>query len=458
MRTIEITSVIVTALMLCAGCSVYRNYQPQNPEITDGLFGQEYGELAEADTTTIAAVRWDDFFTDAPLRELIYTALKNNADINIARERVIEAQASLKAAGWAFFPSLSLGPSANFYSSQMRYGGSAQSYSVPANASWEVDLSGKLRNRRRKAAAALEQSEAYVRSLQTEIVATVAEYYFTLLKLDSQLEISRTTSSNWAENVRIMKAMKEAGMTNEASVSQTEANACSIEASLFDLEYQVKECENALCTFIGILPQKIERSSLSGIDIPFDLKYGVPAQLLSYREDVKRAELDLKQAFYDTAIAKAAFYPSINITGSSNWEKSVSSPAGWLISLGAGLTQPLLARGTLKADLTIARARQEEAALAFRQVLLKAGTEVCNALAICESARGKTDVRLRQIAALESAVVSTRELMRLSESTYLEVLTAQQSLLSARLQQVSDRYDLLKGTVSLYRALGGGSE
>lgn len=139
-------------------------------------------------------------------------------------------------------------------------------------------------------------------------------------------------------------------------------------------------------------------------------------------------------------------------------DKALTSPAGWLVSVGSGLTQPLFARGALKSSLTIAEARQEEAAIAFRQILLKAGAEVSDALALCSSARSKTDVRIRQINALESAVVSTRELMRHSESTYLEVLTAQQSLLSARLLQVSDRYDLLKGTVSLYRALGGGAE
>lgn len=444
------------AALLATACSIYRDYSAPEPEVADGIYGAM--ATVEADTTTIADIGWQDFFTDAPLRELISRALENNADIKTARQRVIEAQAALKAADWAFFPSVSASPSYSFQYSQPRYTGQAQSWSIPANASWEFDISGKLYNRKRKAQAALEQSEVFVRSLQTEIVATVAEYYYTLLKLDAQLEISRTTAASWAENVRIMKAMKEAGMTNEASVAQTEANACSIEASLFDLVYQVGECENALCTFIGTTPEKISRSTLARITVPEDLSYGIPAQLLSRRADVRSAELGMRQAYYDTALAKAAFYPSVNITGNLGWDKAISSPAGWLISLGAGISQPLFARGALKADLTIAEARQVEAATAFRQVLLKAGAEVSNALALCSSAQGKTDVRIRQIAALESAVVSTRELMRHSESTYLEVLTAQQSLLSARLLQVSDRYDLLKGTVSLYRALGGGSD
>lgn len=469
MRTLKIVSSTLLAALFVAGCSIYRDYKAPETD-TDGLFrtdslktaadslAQPADSLVQPDTNTIASLGWKEFFTDGALQQLISTALENNADLQIARQRVIEAQASLKAAKWAFFPSVSFNPSYNFNYSEPRYGGIGQSYSIPLNISWEADLTGKLLNRKRKAQAALEQSEVYVRSVQTEIVATVAQYYYTLLKLDAQLEVSRTTSESWAENVRIMKAMKEAGMTNEASVTQTEANACSIEASLFDLMYQVRECENALCVLVGTAPQSIARSSISSIVPPESLSCGVPAQLLSNRADVKQAELAMRQAYYDTAIAKAAFYPSINITALLGWDKAITSPAGWLISLGAGLTQPLFARGSIKSGLTIAQARQEEAAIAFRQSLLQAGAEVSNALALCSSALGKTDVRIRQIEALENAEISTRELMRHSESTYLEVLTAQQSLLSAKLLQISDRYDLLRGTVSLYRALGGGTE
>ena len=457
MRIVKIAFCLAAALS-AAACSLYREC-PENPgeEIALDLYGGE-SPLLPADTTSIADLGWRDFFADGTLRELISLALENNAELGTARQRIITAQAALKAARWAFFPSVSVSPSYSFSYSQPRYSGSAQSYSVPFGASWEADLSGSLLARRRKAAVALQQSETLERSIRTEIVATVAEYYYTLLKLDAQLDISRTTAESWKENVRIMKAMKEAGMTNEASVSQTEANACSVEASLFDLEYQLSECESALWAFIGTTPGEMKRSSLASIAVPDSLVRSVPVRLLSRRADVEAAEQELKLAYYDTAIARAAFYPALNITGSLGWDKALSSPAGWLVSLGAGVMQPLFARGSLQAGLTAARARQEEAAIAFRQVLLSAGAEVSRSLALCASAQGKTDVRIRQIAALESAVVSTRELMRHSESTYLEVLTAQQSLLSARLLQVSDRYDMLRGSVSLYRALGGGAE
>lgn len=443
-------------IILSTGCSVYRDYTSQAPSVIDDLYPEGRYELAACDTTTIADIGWSDFFQDACLQKLIGEALENNSDLGTARQRVIEAQASLKAAELAYLPSATAAPSANYYLGQQRYGGSAFSYSIPVNASWEMDLGG-LHNRKKKAQAALERSENFVTSVQTELIASVAEYYYTLLKLDAQLAISRTTAESWAENVRIMKAMKEAGMTNEASVAQTEANACSIEASLFDLDYQVQECERALCVLAGISPRHIERMTIKETAVASGMNCGVPVQLLSRRADVRNAEADMQLAFYDTQIAKAAFYPAIRISPSAAWDKAISSPAGWLISLGGGLTQPLFARGALKSSLSIAEARQEEAALAFRQVILKAGAEVSNALALCAAAEGKTDARQRQIAALESAVVSTRALMRHSESTYLEVLTAQQSLLSAQLLQISDRYDLLKGNVALYRALGGGA-
>lgn len=455
MRTCK--EIAAAAIILAAtACSVYKEYSSPAQTVVDNLYTEGRYDLASCDTTTIADIGWADFFRDDCLRSIIRLALENNSDIGTARQRVIEAKASLMAAEWAFLPSATAAPSANYSLSEQRYGGSAYSYSIPVNASWEMDLGG-MHNRKKRAQAALERSENFVASVQTELIASVAEMYFTLLKLDAQLEISRTTSESWAENVRIMKAMKEAGMTNEASVAQTEANACSIEASLFDLEYQVQECERAICVLAGISPRHIDRMTIKQTALPADLACGVPAQLLSRRADVSNAETDMRMAYYDTQIAKAAFYPAIRITPSAAWDKAITSPAGWLISLGAGVTQPLFARGTLKSNLTIAEARQEEAALAFRQVILKAGAEVSNALALCAAAEGKTDARLRQIAALESAVTSTKALMRHSQSTYLEVLTAQQSLLSAQLLQISDRYDLLKGTVELYRALGGGA-
>ena len=370
--------------------------------------------------------------------------------------RVIEAEASLRAARLALLPTLDLAPSVSFAQSQVRYGGNVLGYGISPAASWEVDLRGSLTNARRKALAAYERSGVWHRSVQTELIASIARAYYTLQMLNGKLAISRQTADSWKENVRIMKAMKEAGMTNEASVSQTEANALSIEASLSDLEYQIRLTENTLCLLLGETPHDIVVSDFDPALYERDLETGIPVRLLSRRPDVLLAEYDLRMAFYDTQIARAAFYPALRLNGAFGWEKALTSPAGLLLSLGASAAEPLLAGGRRRADLTLAQARQEEAAIAFHNSLLVAGAEVNEAVAKCRAALGKTDLRIRQIEDLRSAVSSTQQLMHNSGATYLEVLTAQQSLLSAELQQVGDRYDFLDGLISLYRALGGG--
>ena len=443
---------IATVLLLCAGCSVYKEYtRPELPEL-----GGLYGQVEESDTVSLADRGWRSFFTDPLLRDLIARGLENNPQMKTASQRVLEAEASLQAARLALLPALDLAPAVSYGQSQVRYGGSALGYGISPAASWEVDLRGSLTNARRKALAAFERSGVWYRSVQTELVASIARAYYTLQMLDAKLAISRKTADSWKENVRIMKAMKEAGMTNEASVSQTEANALSVEASLSDLEYQIRQVENTLCLLIGDTPHGITVGRFDPSLYERDLQVGIPAQLLSRRPDVQLAEYDLRMAFYDTQIARAAFYPALRLNGSFGWEKALTSPAGLLLSLGASAAEPLFARGHRKADLVIAKARQEEAAIAFHNSLLKAGAEVNEAIAKCRAALGKTDLRIRQIADLRSAVASTQQLMHNSGATYLEVLTAQQSLLSAELLQVNDRYDYIDGLISLYRALGGG--
>ena len=454
MRTF--TKRIILLLTVCTGicgCGAASHFeQPQMP-VSEHLYGFE-----ATDTTTIADISWKDFFTDPFLQKIIGDALENNADINVAREKINEAQAELDKARKAFLPSLGIKPSGSLYYSEPRYGGAAHAYSLPFSAGWEIDLSGKLALGKKIAAAERKDAEIYLQSVQTELIATIAECYYTLLKLDAQLEISLTTSKNWKENVRIMKAMKDAGLANEASVSRTEANCLSIEASLFDLEYQIKTLQNRMSVLTGTEPREFERGSIYDETLSSRLSCGIPLQLLSRRPDVMRAQIALEKAFYNKKTAEASFYPSLTISGEIGWDKAVTSPAGLLASLGAGLVQPIFSKGVLKGNLEITKAREREASVNFRNALLNAGAEVNSALALCESAREKADIRIKQIEALESAVSSTEQLMRLSESTYLEVLTAQQDLLSAQLQQISDHYDAVSGAVELYRALGGGRE
>lgn len=437
---------ILSIATLFTSCSIYKKYSRPEEISTNNL----YGNIERGDTITMADVSWRDFFTDKHLQGYIEQGLKNNIDMRLAAERVSQAELALQSARLAFIPSFSFEPSASVSLSPQ----SAQyAYTLPVKASWEIDIMARNINAKRRAEASLEYNKLYRRSVQTALVAAIANNYYTLLMLDAQLRISRSTSASWKENVRTMKAMKEAGMTNAASISQTEANSCSIDASLYDLEYKLVQAQNAFALLLGVTPQEFPRSELNGVDFKQELFVGVPAQLLSRRPDVQQAEYNLMLAFYNTNIAHANLYPSLTITGDGALK---GFPTSWAFSFLAKLVQPIFNAGKNRANYKIAQSQQREALLNFEHKLLEAGSEVNTALAQCRSARSKTDLRIRQIENLSQAVYSTRQLMSHSEATYLEVLTAQQSLLSARLLQVSDRFEGIQGVINLYRALGGG--
>lgn len=445
------------ATLLLSGCGVYTKYQRPEDISTEGLYGQEV-ELQ--DTTSIASLSWRELFTDSQLQSLIEHALQSNTDLLSARQRIKEAEAALLSAKLSYLPSFMLTPQGGVSSFDKSKG--SWTYTAVASASWEIDIFGKLTNAKRRAKALYLQSAEYEQAVSTSLIANVANLYYTLLMLDEQYRISEETAVNWQNSVRIMRAMMAAGMTNEASVSQSEANCRQVEASLLDLKQQIKEVENSLSILLGDVPGTIERGRLEGQVFPEELTVGVPVQLLARRPDVKSAELSLASAFYSTNAARSAFYPSITLGGTAGWTNSAGSmiinPGKLLLSAVGSLTQPLFNKGLNVAQLKIAKAQQEEAKLAFRQALLNAGSEVNNALTQVQTARGKTALRTGQINSLENAVRSTQLLMQHGTSTYLEVLTAQQSLLSAQLTQVADRFDEIQGIINLYQALGGGRE
>ena len=455
----NISHLVVAACMasMLTGCGIYTKYrQPETN--TDGLFG---ALPEEVDTTSsLADLKWEELFTDASLRKLITRALEANTDLNVARLKVEEARASLSAAKQAYLPSAQLdleGALSSFDGSKP-----TKTYSLGASASWELDFFGKLTNAKRRERAALEQSEAYRQVVQTQLIATVAESYYTLLMLDGQYEVTEQTAGKWRESVRTMRALKEAGMANEAAVAQYEGNCLAIEASLHDLEYQIRQAENSLCSMLAEGPHPIERGRLESQQLPDDLTVGIPVQMLSNRPDIRSAEYSLMQSYYATSEARSALYPSITLSGTLGWTNNsgarIVDPGKFLWSAAASLLQPIFNANANRARVKIAKAQQEETKLAFQQALLNAGAEVNNALTQCQSARAKTGLRTQQIEALERAVESTELLMQHGSTTYLEVLTAQQSLLSAQLNQIADRFDEIQGIVNLYQALGGGRD
>lgn len=447
----------IAIICLAAGmtsCGIYKNYT--RPEVvTDGL----YGAVETADTKTLGDLDWREVFTDPRLQTLIERALANNTDLQSAQWRVKEAEAALKSARLAYLPSFNFAPQGSF--SSFDNGPVTKTYNIPVAASWQVDIFGGVTNAKRKAKALYLQSQEYRQAVRAQLIGSVANLYYTLLMLDSQYEVSKQTSVKWEESVRTMREMKAAGMANEAAVAQYEGNYYGIVASLSNIEYSIRKAENGLCTILGESPRAIDRGRLDEQRLPEHLAVGVPVQMLSNRPDIRQAEYGLMQAYYATNAARSALYPSITLSGSAGWTNNagvIVNPGKLLLSAAGSLLQPIFNANANRANLKIAKAKQEEAKLAFQQALLNAGAEVNTALTQCQTARAKSDLRNRQIASMQRAVESTELLMRHSSTTYLEVLTAQQSLLSAQLSQISDRFDEIQGTVNLYQALGGGRD
>lgn len=447
--------VIICLAVAFTGCGIYKPYT--RPEVkTDGL----YGTAQTADTTNMGNTRWQEIFTDPLLQGLIEQGLANNTDLQSAHWRVKEAEAALKSARLSYLPSFNFAPNGSLNS--FNNSPIAKTYSIPIQASWQIDIFNGLTNAKRKAKAVYAQSQEYQQAVRTQIISGVANLYYTLLMLDSQYEVSQQTAAKWRESVATMKSLKEAGMTTEAGVAQYEATSYSIEASLHDLQYQIREVENSLSTLLGEAPHTILRGSLAKQQLPVEMQVGVPLQMLTNRPDVRAAEYSLMQSYYATSAARSALYPSITLSGMLGWTNNsgmgIVNPGKLIWSAAASLMQPIFNAGANRARVKIAKAQQEESKLGFQQTLLNAGAEVNNALMQCQSSRAKTTLRVQQIASLERAVESTELLMRHGTSTYLEVLTAQQSLLSAQLSQIADRFDEIQGVVNLYQALGGGRD
>lgn len=448
--------IFLPALLLFSGCGIYTNYHRPESLPVDSL----YRDVPEAmqDTSSLADLSWRELFTDSLLVKWIEVGLEKNSDIQTARLLTEEAQASLQASRLAFLPSVSLTPQGSLGS----FGGAkpSKTYSLGGTAEWEIDAFGGLRTAKKGSRAALEASRAYEQAVQTQLVATIAETYYSLLALDRKLAITRETARKWGENVRAMKALKRAGERDDAAVAQAEASRLEAESSVLSLERQLHELENSFSTLLGIVPTEIERGRLLELSFPEELSVGVPVQLLGRRPDVRQAEWQLAEAFYATNKARSSFYPQITLSGSAGWTNSsgtgIVNPGDWLLNAVGSLVQPLFNRGRNVANLKIAKAQQQEALVAFRQKLLDAGAEVNNALTQWQTARKSLELDSRKVETLETAVRSTQLLMEHGNTNYLEVLTAQQTLLQAQLTEVSDKYEEIQGVISLYHALGGG--
>jgi NodT family efflux transporter outer membrane factor (OMF) lipoprotein len=454
LRNIFIPFLVVLILALNS-CKVLQPYK--QPEIVS----EEtlYRDMATDDTSNIADLPWRTLFTDQYLVSLIEGALNNNPDLQIAVARMNKAEASLKQSRAAFFPSLRV--DANATLQEIGDAGTTEEYQLFGSSSWEADIWGKLRNTKRASLDLFLKSEAYKRVVQTQLIADVANSYYILLALDAQLAVTEQTVESRNANVEAMKLMKESDMITGADLVQSQANLYSAKVSIPDLKQSIYEIENSLSLLLGRNPGPVTRGTLSEQEIAASLKTGVPAQLLANRPDVQEAEYQLRYGYEMTNVARKYFYPSLTFAATGGLSVSEisqlfnASSVFW--SLVGGLAQPIFNKGLNKQRLRIAQADQEENMAAYKQILLRSGQEISNAMYGYQTATEKIALRTMQIEYLEKSVDYTMELLKYTSSTnYTDVLLAEMNLLSAQLNGINDKLQQLQSFVSLYRSLGGG--
>jgi multidrug efflux system outer membrane protein len=435
------------------------------PVLSDNL----YRDVVTTDSSSIADLSWKALFSDAILQDLIEQGLKENLDLKQAIERIKIAEATLNQSRAAFLPTLTGDLSATDakqstaalnFPPGININTETQTYRAQLSSSWEADIWGRLGSAKKSAYAALLQTDATKRAVQTQLIANIANTYYNLLALDKQLSITQQTIKIRESDVETMKALKEGAIVNGAAVVQSEANLYAAQVTIPDLNRSIRESENALSVLLAKSSGTIARSSLDQQAPYVDLKTGVSTQLLQNRPDIQAAEFGFRSAFENTNVARASFYPSLTLTatgGLSTLQLKNFFDNSIFYNLIGGITQPIFNRGINKARLRTTEAQQQIAFYNFQQSLLVGSQEVSNALYNFQTASEKEVTRAKQIASLTKAVDYTKELLRYSSATnYTDVLTSEQSLLNAQLNGINDRLQKLQSIVNLYRALGGG--
>ena len=452
---------------LFTGCGLYNNYEKtvQEPE---GVFGATPDITSATSETSIAEMSWREFFSDPLLQQLIEQALANNTDLNSARINIEKSEIYLRTKKLAFLPSVYFSPQGSF----SKFGSESwtRSYTIPLDVSWEVDVFGSLRNKKRAAKAALLQAQMTEEATRSNLISSVAQQYFYLQLLDRELDILISTDSLWKASLDTQQALYENGQAYSTAVNQQESSWLDVKLQIVAIKRAIRSTENEICSLLCITPQHIERSKWYADEYHSSadkrlfeeryMKVGVPAMMLERRPDIRLANFYIEEAFYNVQAARAAFYPSITLTGELGWSNNSGfvNPAKFLWSIFGQLSQPIFARGQINANYKIAQLTEENLKKMYVQVVVDAGNQVNEAIADCRAARQNHDYYHRQVEVLHEAYIGTHELMDNGKAQYLEVLTAQESLLNAQLNEASNMYNGAQALISLYVALGGGTK
>ena len=450
-------------LLSLSSCGLYNKYD--RPDVvTDDIVRDpvaQNGTLQSTDTTSFGNLPWRELFTDPQLRLLIEQGLEKNPDLLNAALNVQMVNEALKCARLAFLPSIALTPQGTISKLMTDPAVTTKSYQLPISASWNVDLFGNLLNAKRSAQMQLIATKDYQTVVQCNIISGIANLYYTLLMLDRQVEIVNDMEQLTKETWEMMKFMHENRVGyRSTAVQSAEAAYYSVQAQKVDLLRQTRETENALSLLIAQPAQTIQRGKLADQSLPTTFATGVSIELLNNRADVHSAEMTLAQCFYDVQQARSRFYPSITISGTGAFTNSngVVNPGKLLLSAVGSLVQPIFQHGQIVAGLKVAKMQYEQSYNKWQNAVLKAGNEVSNALVSYNSSAEKGELESKRVAVLKQNVEDTKKLMSSSSNTtYLEVISAQSNLLNAEISEVTDQFNKMQAVVNLYLALGGGA-
>lgn len=436
-------------------------------------------ERTAPDTLTIAALQWRQYFQDSLLVALIDTTLNNNFDLRIALQRIEVAGANVQFAKGELLPKVfgSLGGGVRKFGLYTMDGAGNASTDITSGrrvpvdlpdlnigiqTTWEVDIWGKLRNKNEAAAAQYLASVEGTRFIVTALIAEVATAYYDLIALDAEVEILRRTIQTQQEALGVIGLKKEAGRANELAVQQFEAQVLNMQAMEKEMLQQIIVKENFINFLAGRYPQPIvrDKQALSAAPPP-NIVSGIPAQLLENRPDVREAELQVKASKFEVEAAKAAFFPSLNLSAGVGFQAFdpqflFLSPASIAYNALGGLIAPIINWQGLEAQFSAAKSHQIQALYRYQKSIVNGYVEVVNELSAIQNLQQMSALKTQQSQVLQASVGVATELYKSAKATYLEILFAQQNSLQAQIDLVNIQKRQRIALVSLYRALGGG--
>ncbi len=457
---------ILSLLILLPACFVSKKYTNQTGEfVKPDLFRKEF---SKSDTNTIANIHWTSFFTDPILQAHIQKALSGNFDLQTALANVMTSEAYYQQAKQQFYPSVFLSAEGT-HSSISRNSITGKrfttnvhyfQYGLPLNLSWEIDVWGRINSAKKAAKAGLLNSVAGVQTIQSNIVAGMANIYYQLVFLDEKYKVIQQQINARKSYLETAKELKKSGTLTEVAVNQSEALVLNAEAQLIEIETEIKILENAFSMLQGVPMQKVERSTLDKINLPKELFYGVPLQLLSNRPDVRAAEFQLIQAFELENSARAGFYPTLSISSNSGLQSmdidKIFSLKSIFMNTVASLSQPLWNKRYVRTQYEIALAKKQVAYLQYRKSILTAANEVSDALLTYEKQQKIMSIKEKEYQLYKTANESSLSLLNFGMANYLEVLNAQVNQLNAQMAYLNAYSGGIMATIKLYKAVGGG--